>query len=110
MFPCNLIKNDGSQENFTSGGSAQATKLPPVVFKENWKEKEDRIRSSSAFGSHPGWRLLPILVKANDDLRQEQLASQLLYRISAILARERVPVWLYVSISVCKIRIFFIGT
>ena len=70
------------------------TKPPPVVFKENWKEKEDRLRASSAFGSHPGWKLLPILVKANDDLRQEQLASQLIYRISVILARERVPVWL----------------
>lgn len=69
-------------------------KPPPVVFKENWKEKEERIRHSSAFGSDPGWRLLPILVKANDDLRQEQLASQIIYRMSIILARERVPVWL----------------
>ena len=65
-----------------------------VVFRENWQAKEDRIRSSSAFGSHPGWRLLPILVKANDDLRQEQLASQLIQRMAFILARERVPVWL----------------
>jgi phosphatidylinositol 4-kinase len=64
------------------------------VFKENWNDKEDRIRATSAYGSHPGWRLLPILVKANDDLRNEQLASQLIYKISAILARENVPVWL----------------
>lgn len=70
------------------------TKPPPVVFKENWKDKEDRLRSKSAFGNHPGWRLLPVLVKSNDDLRQEQLASQLIYRMALILARERVPVWL----------------
>lgn len=76
------------------GNGKPPTKPPPVVFKENWKEKEDRIRSTSIYGSHPGWRLLPILIKANDDLRQEQLASQLIYRISVILARERVPVWL----------------
>jgi phosphatidylinositol 4-kinase len=71
------------------------TKKPPmVVFRENWQTKEDRVRRQSAFGSHPGWRLLPILVKSNDDLRQEQLASQLIYRMSFILAREQVPVWL----------------
>jgi hypothetical protein len=74
--------------------SKPPTKPPPVVFKENWKEKEDRLRSKSAFGNHPGWRLLPVLVKSNDDLRQEQLASQLIYRMALILARERVPVWL----------------
>ena len=67
---------------------------PTVVFKENWHDKESRIRAGSAFGSNPRWRLLPLLVKANDDLRQEQLASQIIYKISAILAREHVPVWL----------------
>ena len=69
-------------------------KPPPVVFKENWRQKEERLRSRSAFGAHPGWRLLPLLVKADDDLRQEQLASQLIYRMALILARENVPVWL----------------
>ena len=69
---------------------------PPqqVVFRESWQAKEARLRKKSAFGTHPGWRLLPILVKANDDLRQEQLASQLIQRMALILARERVPVWL----------------
>ena len=70
------------------------SKAPPVVFKENWKEKEDRLRSVSAYGNHPGWKLLPVLVKSNDDLRQEQLASQLIQRMALILARDQVPVWL----------------
>ncbi|CAJ1930625.1 unnamed protein product [Cylindrotheca closterium] len=82
----------GADEEKDSSNNPKRT--PPVVFKENWKDKEERIRMASAYGSHPGWRLLPILVKANDDLRQEQLASQLIYKISAILAREQVPVWL----------------
>jgi phosphatidylinositol 4-kinase B len=69
---------------------------PPqqVVFRENWQAKEERLRKNSAFGSHSGWRVLPILVKANNDLRQEQLDSQLIQRMAFILARERVPVWL----------------
>jgi len=70
------------------------SKPPPVVFKENWKEKEERLRVGSAYGNHPGWKLLPVLVKANDDLRQEQLASQLIQRMALILARDQVPVWL----------------
>ncbi|KAL9181380.1 hypothetical protein ACHAXT_010185 [Thalassiosira profunda] len=68
---------------------------PTVVFKEDWKAKTERLRKSSVYGSHPGWRLLPILVKSNDDLRQEQLASQLIQRMALILAKARVPVWLY---------------
>ena len=67
---------------------------PPVVFKESWETKQERIRATSAHGSNPNWRLLPILIKSNDDLRQEQLASQLIYRMAAILAMDRIPVWL----------------
>ncbi|KAG7354265.1 phosphatidylinositol 3- and 4-kinase [Nitzschia inconspicua] len=81
-------------EDLAGTPSKPPTKPPPVVFKENWKEKEDRLRATSAFGRNPGWRLLPVLVKPNDDLRQEQLASQLIQRMALILARERVPVWL----------------
>jgi len=68
---------------------------PAVVFKENWQEKESRLKIKSIWGNHPGWRLLPILIKSNDDLRQEQLASQLIQRMALILARAKTPVWLY---------------
>jgi hypothetical protein len=68
---------------------------PTVVFKEDWKTKTERLRKSSVYGSYDGWRLLPILVKSNDDLRQEQLASQLIQRMALILAKANVPVWLY---------------
>ena len=86
--------NEDKNNRGTPPSNKPPTKPPPVVFKENWKEKEDRLRSLSAYGNHPGWRLLPILIKSNDDLRQEQLASQLIYRMALILARERIPVWL----------------
>jgi len=89
-----IESGEDEEEKDSASNPKNAGRTPPVVFKENWKDKEGRIRKTSAYGSHPGWRLLPILVKANDDLRQEQLASQLIYKISAILAREQVPVWL----------------
>lgn len=66
-----------------------------VVFKEDWAQKSDRIREKSCFGKHPGWTLLPVFVKSNDDLRQEQLASQLIHRMAVILSKAKIPVWLY---------------
>lgn len=86
----NEIPGDGQANTST----AVKSRKPPVVFRESWQAKQERVRKQSAYGTHPGWRLLPILIKANDDLRQEQLASQIIYRMASILARERVPVWL----------------
>jgi hypothetical protein len=54
-------------------GAILKSVAPAVVFKEDWNAKTERLRKSSIYGSHPGWRLLPILVKSNDDLRQEQV-------------------------------------
>jgi len=71
------------------------TTAPAVVFKEDWTTKTERIRQSSIYGSNKNWRLLPILIKGNDDLRQEQLASQLISRMATILAKAKVPSWLY---------------
>ena len=78
----------------TKARSKKPARPPPVVFKESWATKQERIRKKSSYGNDPNWRLFPILIKSNDDLRQEQLASQLIYRMASILAHEKVPVWL----------------
>lgn len=82
----------GSNQKQSTPGST--TRTPDVVFKESWEAKHERLRAKSVFGSDPRWRLMPILIKSNDDLRQEQLASQLIYRMATILAKEKIPVWL----------------
>jgi phosphatidylinositol kinase/protein kinase (PI-3 family) len=48
------------------------------VFAETSKEQEARIRKNSPFGSLLTWKLLRIIVKSNDDVRQEQFAMQLI--------------------------------
>ncbi|KEG11678.1 putative phosphatidylinositol 4-kinase [Trypanosoma grayi] len=48
------------------------------VFGEMPQERAARIRKKSAFGRHPKWGLASIIVKAGDDLRQEELALQLI--------------------------------
>jgi hypothetical protein len=48
------------------------------AFGERWAEKKSRIQSSSTFGAQPGWDLTGVIVKSNDDLRQEAFAMQLI--------------------------------
>lgn len=38
---------------------------------ESSKEQERRVRLKSPFGHLRSWRLMRVLVKANDDVRQE---------------------------------------
>uniref|UniRef100_UPI00358E7B7D phosphatidylinositol 4-kinase beta isoform X2 n=1 Tax=Myxine glutinosa TaxID=7769 RepID=UPI00358E7B7D len=65
-----------------------------AALKEPWKERVQRIRESSPYGHFPNWRLLSVIVKCGDDLRQELLAYQVLTQLQAIWEQERVPLWL----------------
>jgi Phosphatidylinositol 3- and 4-kinase len=48
------------------------------AFGERWAEKKARIGNSSPEGSIPGWDLIGVIVKSNDDLRQEAFVMQLI--------------------------------
>lgn len=65
-----------------------------VAFKQRWKDKAERIQAASPYGHLSGWRLVPVIIKSHDDLRQEQFASQLLQQMAAIWKASGVPVWL----------------
>ena len=73
------------------------------MLKEPWEEKVnisgmrgkrwrisfqvERIRESSPYGDLEGWRLMAVIVKCGDDLRQELLAYQylsLLHRLGSL--------------------------
>ncbi|CAL1684482.1 unnamed protein product [Lasius platythorax] len=64
-----------------------------AVLKEPWEQKQRRIRASSPYGHLASWRLLAVIVKCGDDLRQELLASQLLSMLQKIWHDECVPLW-----------------
>ncbi|CAG8456281.1 3911_t:CDS:2 [Racocetra fulgida] len=55
-----------------------------AVFSEDWETKQERIRKSSPFGYLSNWRLLSVIVKTGADLRQEQLACQLIREMQRI--------------------------
>ncbi len=42
---------------------------PMVLFKEDWATKQECIKNQIKFSDRLGWRLLPVLVKSNDDMR-----------------------------------------
>jgi hypothetical protein len=56
-----------------------------ILFKEKWKLKEERIKQDSVIGHFKGWKLVPVIMKSNDDLRQEQIASQIIAFMSKLL-------------------------
>lgn len=63
------------------------------ALREPWSEKLARIRDSSPYGHLTNWRLLPVIVKSGDDLRQELLAYQFLKKLQEIWESEHVPVY-----------------
>ncbi|XP_037310613.1 phosphatidylinositol 4-kinase beta [Pungitius pungitius] len=65
-----------------------------VALKEPWEEKVGRIREGSPYGHLPNWRLLSVIVKCGDDLRQELLAFQVLQQLKSTWEQERVPLWI----------------
>ncbi|OWF50033.1 phosphatidylinositol 4-kinase beta-like [Mizuhopecten yessoensis] len=64
-----------------------------AALKEPWEEKERRIRESSPYGHLPNWRLLSVIIKCGDDLRQELLVYQVLKQLKTIWEQEHVPLW-----------------
>jgi phosphatidylinositol 4-kinase B len=74
--------------------SSGRSDIPAVIFKERWEEKENRLRVSSPWSAQPGWRLLPVIVKSDDDLRQEQLASQMIRQFAKVFAESKLPVFI----------------
>uniref|UniRef100_A0A7S0HF68 1-phosphatidylinositol 4-kinase n=1 Tax=Hanusia phi TaxID=3032 RepID=A0A7S0HF68_9CRYP len=61
---------------------------------ESWQQLEERIRSTSPHGSKVGWKLISVIVKSRDDLRQEQFAVQLITLFQQIFKKANLPVWL----------------
>lgn len=72
--------------------SRQAALL--AVYGELWAWKEERVLLASPFGKMHGAKLVPFIVKAGDDLRQEQLAIQLIAQFDAIFKEESLDLYL----------------
>ena len=61
---------------------------------EKWCDKVERVRSSSPYGTLPGWSLKPVIIKAGDNCRQELLAIQLTQQFRQIYRESGLPLWI----------------
>eukprot|EP01130_Rhizamoeba_saxonica_P001277 TRINITY_DN11158_c0_g1_i1.p1 TRINITY_DN11158_c0_g1~~TRINITY_DN11158_c0_g1_i1.p1 ORF type:complete len:711 (+),score=171.76 TRINITY_DN11158_c0_g1_i1:13-2145(+) len=49
-----------------------------TAFGETWEERKQTLKKESPLGHVDGWDVVSVIVKGGDDLRQEQLAMQLI--------------------------------
>mmetsp|Transcript_38063 Transcript_38063/g.151126 ORF Transcript_38063/g.151126 Transcript_38063/m.151126 type:complete len:910 (-) Transcript_38063:550-3279(-) len=71
------------------------------TFGELWEDKEKRILRNSPFNGIPDRQLYAFIVKAGDDLRQEQLAIQLITQFDSIFRSESVQTILRPFTIIC---------
>ncbi|KAJ7452364.1 kinase-like protein [Mycena galericulata] len=64
-----------------------------VVFSESWAAKKSRIRQESPYGHLATWDCVSVIVKTGADLRQEQLAVQLIREFQSIWEEEKCACW-----------------
>lgn len=64
-----------------------------VVFSESWAAKKSRVRQESPYGHLANWDCLSVIVKTGGDLRQEQLAVQLVREFKLIWKEENCQCW-----------------
>jgi hypothetical protein len=77
-----------------SEAEAERRALLYACYGESFDEKRERIRKSSPFGHLEGWTTQAVIVKANDDIRQEHFAMQLINVCKKIFDEEGVPVYI----------------
>ena len=65
------------------------------AFGERWAEKKARIAATSAFGAKSGWDLVGVIVKSNDDLRQEAFVMQLIELCREAFENAGLELWVH---------------
>ncbi|KAF8522290.1 kinase-like protein [Hysterangium stoloniferum] len=64
-----------------------------AVFRESWATKKKRIKAGSPYGHLANWDCVSLIVKTGADLRQEQLAVQLIQEFGRIWKDEMCSCW-----------------
>jgi len=72
----------------------EASEVRRQLWGELWDESKERLRKTSPFGKLKSWNLRGVIIKGNDDLRQELLASQLVMQFNTIFQDAKLPLWL----------------
>ncbi|OQR88833.1 phosphatidylinositol kinase (PIK-H2) [Thraustotheca clavata] len=83
-----------SSKNAYEMGLAKLMIVDTNAFGESWNDKKKRLQTASPDGHRPGWDLISVISKSNDDMRQEVFALQLIAKFRDIFASSNLPLWL----------------
>jgi phosphatidylinositol 4-kinase len=96
-----LVKKDLEFEKYTQDVEQKTDKLNEdsafwgrFAFGERWAEKRSRLAALSPDSNRPGWDLSGIIVKSNDDLRQESFIMQLIELCHEAFQEAELELWL----------------
>lgn len=64
-----------------------------AAFGESWSSKRARLMAASPYGHLPGWDIVSMIGKSNDDLRQEVFTLQLIQKFVEIFRGAHLPMW-----------------
>ncbi|RHY38458.1 hypothetical protein DYB38_008852 [Aphanomyces astaci] len=67
-----------------------------AAFGESWASKRERMKGLSPNGHVPGWDIVSMIGKSNDDMRQEVFTLQLIQKFMDIFKAANLPIWLKV--------------
>lgn len=96
-----LVKKDLEFEKNSKGMEKNTDKLNEdsafwgrFAFGERWAEKRSRLAAKSPDASKSGWDLIGVIVKSNDDLRQESFIMQLIELCQEAFQEAELELWL----------------
>ena len=87
-----IVRQDLHEEQETQTEDALETDETLFLFGQTASEQEERMKAISPFGQLPKYRLVHMMVKTFDDLRQQSFAMQLLQEFNRIFAMERLDI------------------
>ncbi|CAN0272613.1 unnamed protein product [Ectocarpus fasciculatus] len=82
----------------------ERVRTPCRAYGESMAAKARRIRKQSLEGARAGWKLQRLIMKSNDDVRQEVFIMQLIIFYKEVFEREGLDLWLkpYSILSTAK--------
>eukprot|EP01062_Namystynia_karyoxenos_P023649 TRINITY_DN19159_c0_g1_i1.p1 TRINITY_DN19159_c0_g1~~TRINITY_DN19159_c0_g1_i1.p1 ORF type:complete len:778 (+),score=267.06 TRINITY_DN19159_c0_g1_i1:90-2423(+) len=66
-----------------------------AIFGPTFEEQKEAERRKSPFGDNPTWTILPVIIKAGDDMRQEVLAMQIIKCFDSVWREGGLPICLF---------------
>ena len=69
--------------------------MAPLMDKETFETRAERLRLQSPYGGLDNFKIVGLISKSNDDVRQEVFVMQLITYYQMALKQDRVPVWLH---------------